>query len=99
MTVIDPKRPVCLPPDPNTKTPSFKLPPKACDCHAHIGGPTASYPYSEQRIYTPPDALIADYDRLLDALGIERAVLVQPSFYAADNRAMLAALKGTKRQM
>jgi predicted TIM-barrel fold metal-dependent hydrolase len=93
----DPAPPVCLPPDPHPKTPVFAFPARACDCHAHICGPTALYPYAEQRIYTPPDALIGDYERLLDALGVARAVLVQPSFYAADNRAMLAAMKAARR--
>ena len=27
------------PPDPNTKTPKFKLPPKSTDAHCHIFGP------------------------------------------------------------
>jgi 2-pyrone-4,6-dicarboxylate lactonase len=89
--------PACLPPDPNPKTPSFKFPAKACDCHAHICGPVKTYPYAAQRIYTPPDALIGDYERLLDVLGVERAVLVQPSFYAADNSAMIAAMKAARR--
>jgi 2-pyrone-4,6-dicarboxylate lactonase len=95
----DPDRPVCQPPDPNPKTAAFAFPAQACDCHAHICGPTALYPYAEKRIYTPPDALIGDYERLLDALGVARAVLVQPSFYATDNGAMLAALKAAKRPM
>jgi 2-pyrone-4,6-dicarboxylate lactonase len=89
--------PVCVLPDPNPKTPAFAFPPDACDCHAHICGPVAAYPYAAQRIYTPPDALIGDYERLLDALGVTRAVLVQPSFYATDNRAMLAAMKAARR--
>lgn len=95
----DPDRPACQPPDPNPKTPVFAFPAQACDCHAHICGPTALYPYAEKRIYTPPDAPIGDYERLLDALGVARAVLVQPSFYATDNRAMLAALQSAKRPM
>src|SRR3990172_2742743 len=95
----DMARPVCLPPDPRPKVPAFKIPIKACDCHAHICGPTKTYPYAAQRIYTPPDALIEQYEQLLDALGVERAVLVQPSFYATDNSAMLAALKAARRTM
>jgi predicted TIM-barrel fold metal-dependent hydrolase len=85
--------PVCAPPDPATCAPRFELPPLACDCHAHICGPQAVYRYVPERIYSPPDALLADYQRLLAALGCERAVLVQPSFYGTDNSAMLAAMK------
>jgi 2-pyrone-4,6-dicarboxylate lactonase len=91
--------PECLPPDPDPRPPRFKFPPQACDCHAHICGPVKTYPYAAQRIYTPPDALIGDYERLLDVLGVERAVLVQPSFYAIDNAAMIAAMKAGRRTM
>jgi 2-pyrone-4,6-dicarboxylate lactonase len=64
----------------------------SCDCHAHVCGPESRYPYAANRLYTPHDAPPSDYRRMLDALGIERGVLVQPSIYAADNRAMLDAL-------
>jgi predicted TIM-barrel fold metal-dependent hydrolase len=46
----------------------------------------------EERIYTPPDAPLETYRRLLATLGVERAVLLQPSVYGEDNRAMLEAL-------
>jgi 2-pyrone-4,6-dicarboxylate lactonase len=64
----------------------------SCDCHAHVCGPKSRYPYAANRLYTPHDALPSDYRRMLDSLGIERGVLVQPSIYAADNRALLDAL-------
>jgi predicted TIM-barrel fold metal-dependent hydrolase len=47
-----------------------------------------------ERIYTPPDATMESYQHLLATLGVERAVLVQPSVYGEDNTAMLAALAG-----
>ena len=64
----------------------------SCDCHAHVCGPESRYPYAANRLYTPEDALPGDFRRMLDSLGIERGVLVQPSIYAADNRALLDAL-------
>ena len=67
-------------------------PPAACDCHAHVCGPESRYPYAPNRLYTPHDALPSDFRGMLDRLGIERGVLVQPSIYATDNRAMLDAL-------
>ncbi len=85
--------PVCAPPDPHPSKPKFELPPLACDCHAHICGPQSVYKYIPQRIYSPPDALLPEYSRVLAALGCTRAVLVQPSFYGTDNSAMLAAMK------
>lgn len=68
------------------------MPPNACDTHAHICGPIASHPYSERRVYTPADALQPDYEHLLQTLGVERAVLVQPSVYGTDNTVMLNAM-------
>ena len=85
--------PVCAPPDPDPSAPRFKFPPLACDCHAHICGPQGVYKYIPERIYSPPDALLPEYSRMLMALGCSRAVLVQPSFYGTDNSAMLAAMK------
>lgn len=84
--------PLCAAADPRPRQPSFAMPAGACDCHAHVFGPWAAYPYSKARIYTPPDALPAAYDALLGALGVERAVLIQPSVYGTDNRAMLDAM-------
>ncbi|HXM80550.1 MAG TPA: amidohydrolase family protein [Burkholderiales bacterium] len=64
----------------------------ACDCHAHVCGPQSRYPYAANRLYTPHDALPADFRHMLDTLGVERGVLVQPSIYGTDNRALLDAL-------
>jgi len=68
------------------------LPQGACDCHCHVFGPAARYPYAEPRSYTPDDAPLAAYLAMLDRLGFDRGVLVQPSAYGRDNRAMLDAL-------
>jgi 2-pyrone-4,6-dicarboxylate lactonase len=91
--------PVCAPFDPAPRVPSFAVPQGACDCHAHVCGPPARYPYWPQRIYTPPDALPAAYRHMLDTLGVERAVLVQPSVYATDNRAMLDTLAADPQRL
>jgi predicted TIM-barrel fold metal-dependent hydrolase len=50
--------------------------PGTCDCHAHVCGLADRYPQSPNRLYTPEDALPAQYRRMLDALGMERGVLV-----------------------
>jgi 2-pyrone-4,6-dicarboxylate lactonase len=82
----------CPAPDRSPRTPRVPFPAGACDTHAHICGPASVFPYSEERIYTPPDSTLQDYLHLLAALGIQRAVLVQPSVYGTDNRALLDAL-------
>lgn len=71
------------------RRPKFAVPAAACDCHAHVFGPGNTYPFIPHGLYTPADALPADYRHMLDALGLQRGVLVQPSIYGTDNRAML----------
>jgi len=86
--------PHCAPALSTTHRPQrWVLPPGSCDTHAHICGPERRYPYAQGRIYTPPDALLPDYLAMLAALGVERAVLVQPSVYGSDNSAMLDAMR------
>lgn len=85
--------PTCAPPDFKPRKPKLELPPLACDSHAHILGPAARYAYSPARVYTPPDCLLPDYQHMLKTLGVERAVLVEPSVYGTDNTAMLDAMK------
>ncbi len=72
--------------------PSGKFPSGSCDCHAHIFGPQSRYAYASGRRYTPADALLPAYRALLASHGIDRAVLIQPSVYGTDNRAMVDAL-------
>ncbi len=85
--------PLCQAPDQALKKPGLVLCKNATDCHAHICGPQSLYPYIANRIYTPPDALLPHYEALLDSLGVQRSVLVQPSIYGTDNRALLAAIQ------
>ncbi|PZW48321.1 putative TIM-barrel fold metal-dependent hydrolase [Humitalea rosea] len=70
----------------------MNLPAGSCDCHCHIFGPAAVFPYAEPRSYTPEDAPLEAYLGLLDRLGLDRGVIVQPSAYDRDNRATLDAL-------
>jgi len=91
--------PRCMPPDFMPRKPDITFPAAAIDCHAHVCGPEKLYDCIAERIYTPCDALVTDYEHLLDVLGIARAVLVQPSFYGADNAAMLAAMRAARRPM
>lgn len=84
--------PWCAGADPATRPPGFVMPKLACDSHAHVCGPMTTHPYAKERIYTPPDALLPDYRCMLHTLGIQRAVLVQPSVYGNDNTVMLQAL-------
>jgi len=79
-------------PDPDTRTPKFKLPALACDAHTHIFGPGDKYPYAPGRPYTPPDAPLEDFRTLHKKLGIGRAVIVNASVHGTDNRVALDAI-------
>lgn len=68
---------------------------KAIDTHAHVF--LHSLPMAADRRYTPDyDAPLAAYLSLLRANGIDRGVLVQPSFLGFDNSYMLAALRANR---
>ena len=71
--------------------PAFAVPPGACDAHFHVFEP--GYPHVPHPHYTFPDATIDQYLAMTAALGLERMVLVQPSFYGTDNRLLADTLK------
>ncbi len=73
--------------------PRLVLPRGACDCHAHIFGASDHYPFASARDYTPPPALVPQYLAMLATVGLERAVIVQPSVYGFDNRCTLDAVE------
>jgi predicted TIM-barrel fold metal-dependent hydrolase len=84
----------CDPPARPVHPPRLVLPPGACDCHNHVFGPAAVFPYAHPRSYTPPDAPAAEYVALHATLGVSRSVIVQPSVYGTDHRATLDAMQG-----
>jgi predicted TIM-barrel fold metal-dependent hydrolase len=71
-------------------------PPGACDCHVHVIGPKNRFPLTRERRYTPKDAPTAALTAMLARLGVDRVVLVQPSFYRTDNSCMLDAMAQIK---
>lgn len=75
----------------------LKLPAGACDAHVHVFRPDV-YPYAKDRAYTPGRITVGQLQRFLDAHGLRRVVLVQPSVYGTDNRAMLDAMAALGRR-
>lgn len=71
---------------------ALAVPPDACDAHTHVFGPLARFPLIECS-YVPPLAPADLHLRMLDAVGVARAVLVQPAPYAQDHSALLHALR------
>src|SRR3954470_14464307 len=72
---------------------NFDVPPGACDCHTHIHGDTAQFPFFSGRVYTPEMALPEEMAALHKALRMQRVVIVTPSVYGTDNSATLWGMK------
>lgn len=68
---------------------NFAIPPNACDCHTHIHGDPAKFPWFEGRVYTPELASPEEMKALHKALHMKRVVIVTPSVYGTDNSATL----------
>lgn len=77
----------------DTRTPKFRFPGKATDCHAHVFGPQARFPLLLETHFVPHECPLPAYVQMLRAIGCERAVLVQPSVYGTDNSAIEEALQ------
>jgi predicted TIM-barrel fold metal-dependent hydrolase len=72
---------------------NFDVPAGACDCHTHIHGDPAKFPFFAGRVYTPELASPEEMSALHQALHIERVVIVTPSVYGPDNSATLFGMK------
>jgi predicted TIM-barrel fold metal-dependent hydrolase len=68
---------------------NFDVPAGACDCHTHIHGDPAKFPYFSGRVYTPEIAPPEEMAQLHKALRMQRVVIVTPSVYGTDNSATL----------
>ena len=90
--------PYCMPPDPNTRKPSFTPPANSCDTHFHIFGPPETFPFLSTHEYTPPAAPLEHYVKMAAIIGIERGVVVQPSVHGLDNSATLDAIAKSGRR-
>jgi predicted TIM-barrel fold metal-dependent hydrolase len=82
---------------PSTKI-AFPVPPGACDCHVHIFGDPQRYAFFTGRTYTPEPASVAELRGCLDALHMDRVVIVQPSVYGTDNRCTVDAVRELGRR-
>ena len=83
--------PFCAGPDLNTRPPKFEMPDNACDTHFHIFPEGSDPMMTPRRSYTPPVASLDMFRSMAQRLGTQRGVLIQPSVYAEDNSALVAA--------
>jgi predicted TIM-barrel fold metal-dependent hydrolase len=72
---------------------NFEVPAGACDCHTHVFLNAEKFPFSADRIYTPPPASPEEMSAFHKALHMERVVIVTPSIYGTDNSATLVGMK------
>jgi predicted TIM-barrel fold metal-dependent hydrolase len=72
---------------------NFDVPAGACDCHTHIHGDPARFPFFAGRTYTPEMALPEEMSALHNRLGIQRVVIVTPSVYGTDNSSSIYGMK------
>jgi 2-pyrone-4,6-dicarboxylate lactonase len=65
-----------------------RLPTNSCDTHLHVFGDAKTYPVANPNaLYQPPqDCTFAAMQALHAGMGIDRAVLVQPTIYGTDHR-------------
>lgn len=80
-----------LSPPAQYQRPRFAMPPGACDSHTHVI-PVSGWTLVPGANYTPAPAPAETHLRMLDALGLSRGVVVQPSIFGTDNRAVIDAI-------
>jgi len=87
------------PPDPNPRKPKLALPAGACDCHFHLFGPAAQYPFDPNSTYTSADALPETLFALQDVLGLERGVVVSGGGYGRNTKHLEDTLRRFPRRL
>jgi 2-pyrone-4,6-dicarboxylate lactonase len=76
----------------HTNTPArFDIPGGSCDAHFHVFEP--GYPSIPEPFYSFQEGTIAQYLALAGFFGIDRMVLVQPTYYGTDNSLTIEALR------
>jgi predicted TIM-barrel fold metal-dependent hydrolase len=61
-----------------------------CDSHVHIIGPIERFPQLATRTYLALPASLDALSRAAAPSGVTRFVIVQPSFYGADNTVLIS---------
>ena len=72
--------------------PTLTLPDGATDCHVHVFGPVARFPYAPESGFKPGDAPKEALFALHDMLGIDRCVIVQSGCHGHDNSVVADAM-------
>lgn len=78
--------------NPARSSPEMTLPRGATDCHVHVFGPVADFPYAPESGFKPGDAPKDQLFALHDDLGIDRCVIVQSGCHGFDNSVVADAM-------
>jgi D-galactarolactone isomerase len=70
--------------------PKLPTPRGACDTHIHVYDP--KYKLAPTAKLAAPDAPVAAYEKMMQRLGLDRVVIVQPTAYGTDNRCTLEGM-------
>lgn len=73
--------------------PKSAPPPLSCDAHTHVFAPTSEVALAFPPSYEPPLAPASLQRDMLNAVGVDRAVIVQPAPYGLDASVLIAALR------
>lgn len=73
--------PLTQPPDRHPRQPATACPSGAIDCHIHLFGPAAQFPFHPDSKYVSEDALPEMHIHLQDTLGLAGAVVVSGGGY------------------
>nr|CAD6601953.1 amidohydrolase [arsenite-oxidising bacterium NT-25] len=71
---------------------TVRLPKNATDCHCHVFGPVARFPYADDSGFKPAEAPKEALFALHDQMGIERCVIVQSGCHGFDNSVVVDAI-------
>lgn len=78
--------------DPDTRTPRFKLPSGACDCHFHIFGPADTFPFQPDRLERAYEAPKGALETMHQTIGVDRCVIVHGFTHGTDLSVTLDAI-------
>jgi len=79
--------------------PRVATPRGACDTHTHVFPAISDFPLSGPPSYTPPLAPASLHREMLDTVGVDHAVLVQPAPYGLDVSALVDALRQSRGRL
>ena len=79
-------------PQPHTKV-NFDVPAGACDCAVHVYGDPKRFPLWSGRTYTPETATVEELRQLLQALRLDRVVIIQATPYGTDNTCVVESIR------